>query len=38
MSLVPGGAQFNGLERVSISKQGQVRAKVTYQLVGRRGR
>ncbi|HIA53193.1 MAG TPA: hypothetical protein EYN91_14080 [Candidatus Melainabacteria bacterium] len=38
MSLVPGGAQFNGLERVSITKQGQVRAKVTYQLVGRRGR
>ncbi|HNB18557.1 MAG TPA: hypothetical protein PLC15_24440 [Candidatus Obscuribacter sp.] len=38
MSLVPGGAQFNGLERVSISKQGEVRAKVTYQLVGRRGR
>lgn len=38
MSLVPGGAQFNGLERISITKQGQVRAKVTYQLVGRRGR
>ena len=38
MSLVPGGVQFNGLERVSISKQGEVRAKVTYQLVGRRGR
>ncbi len=38
MSLVPGGAQFNGLERVSITKQGEVRAKVTYQLVGRRGR
>lgn len=38
MSLVPGGAQFNGLERVSIVKQGmpQPRAKVTYRLVGRR--
>lgn len=38
MSLVPGGVQFNGLERVSIVKQGmpQPRAKVTYQLVGRR--
>lgn len=38
MSLVPGGAQFNGLERITISKQGEQRAKVTYQLVGRRGR
>lgn len=36
ISLVPGGAQFNGLERVSISMKGVVRAKVTYQLVGRR--
>ncbi|MBA3859694.1 MAG: hypothetical protein C0507_22535 [Cyanobacteria bacterium PR.3.49] len=38
MSLVPGGVRFNGLERVSISKQGDVRAKVTYQLVGQRSR
>jgi len=38
MSLVPGGVQFNGLERVSITKQGDVRAKVTYQLVGQRSR
>ena len=38
MSLVAGGAQFNGLERVSIVKEGLAtpRAKVTYQLVGRR--
>lgn len=38
MSLVPGGAQFNGLERISIVKEGmpQPRAKVTYKLVGRR--
>lgn len=38
MSLVPGGAVFNGLERVSIAKEGVTRAKVTYQLVGRRNR
>jgi hypothetical protein len=40
MSLLPGGAQFNGLERVSIIKQGlpAPRAKVTYQLVGHRQR
>jgi hypothetical protein len=40
MSLIQGGAQFNGLERVSIVKQGlpQPRAKVTYQLVGQRQR
>ncbi len=39
MQLVAGGAQFNGLERISIVKQGEpVRAKVTYQLMGRRAR
>lgn len=40
MSLTPGGAQFNGLERISIIKNGQQppRAKVTYQLVGQRQR
>lgn len=40
MQMVAGGAQFNGLERVSIVKQGLPgpRAKVTYQLVGRRQR
>ena len=39
MSLVPGGMQFNGLERISIVKEGQgVRAKVTYQLMGQRQR
>jgi len=40
MSLVQGGAQFNGLERISIVKQGlpTPRAKVTYQLVGHRQR
>lgn len=40
MNLIQGGAQFNGLERVSIVKQGlpQPRAKVTYQLVGQRQR
>lgn len=40
MSLGQGGAQFSGLERVSIVKQGlpQPRAKVTYQLVGQRQR
>ncbi len=38
MSLRPGGAQFDGLERISIVKQGlpQPRAKVTYQLMGSR--
>ncbi len=38
MSLLPGGAQFNGLERISIVKQGlpEPRAKVTYQLIGHR--
>ncbi len=38
MSLRPGGAQFDGLERISIVKQGlsQPRAKVTYQLMGTR--
>jgi hypothetical protein len=40
MSLQPGSAQFNGLERVSIVKEGmpQPRAKVTYQLIGTRTR
>ncbi len=40
MSLQPGGAQFNGLERVSIVKEGlaQPRARVTYQLTGTRQR
>lgn len=39
LSLVPGGMQFNGLERVSIVKENQPpRAKVTYGLVGRRQR
>jgi hypothetical protein len=40
MSLVEGGAQFNGLERISIVKEGvsQPRAKVTYELVGTRQR
>jgi hypothetical protein len=40
MSLVAGGAQFNGLTRISIVKQGEPgpRAKVTYQLVGHRQR
>ncbi|MGH9554162.1 MAG: hypothetical protein ACRD3W_32590, partial [Terriglobales bacterium] len=40
MSLVPGGIQFNGLERISIVKEGmaQPRAKVTYQLMGSRQR
>ena len=38
MQLQPGGAQFDGLERISIVKQGepQPRAKVTYKLIGRR--
>lgn len=36
MSLTPGGLQFDGLERVSIVKQGlsQPRARVTYHLTG----
>ncbi|MBI4533485.1 MAG: hypothetical protein HY711_06010 [Candidatus Melainabacteria bacterium] len=40
MTLVPGGVQFNGLERISIVKpnQAQPRARVTYQLVGQRQR
>jgi hypothetical protein len=40
LSLVPGGVQFNGLERISIVKEGlpQPRAKVTYQLNGQRQR
>jgi hypothetical protein len=40
LSLVPGGAQFSGLERISIVKEGlaQPRAKVTYQLNGARMR
>ncbi len=38
MQLVSGNVQFNGLERVSIVKQGmpEPRARVTYKLVGRR--
>ncbi|HEY9677933.1 MAG TPA: hypothetical protein V6C76_07980 [Drouetiella sp.] len=38
LSLGAGGAQFNGLERISIVKEGlaQPRAKVTYQLAGSR--
>lgn len=37
MQLLPGGATFNGLERISIVKQGEgVRAKVEYNLVGHR--
>ncbi len=38
MSLTAGGAEFNGLERISIVKQGipQPRAKVTYSLSGTR--
>lgn len=38
MQLLPGGAQFDGLERISIVKQGEPapRAKVTYKLIGRR--
>lgn len=38
MQMVPGGMQFNGLERISIVKQGEAgsRAEVTYQLMGRR--
>jgi hypothetical protein len=40
MALQPGSAQFNGLERISIVKQGlpEPRAKVTYQLIGTRQR
>ena len=40
MSLLPGGMQFEGLERISIVKEGlsQPRAKVTYQLAGTRQR
>ena len=37
MQLLPGGASFNGIERISIVKQGEgVRAKVEYNLLGRR--
>lgn len=37
MQLGPGGMQFDGLERISIVKQGEgTRAKVTYKLVGHR--
>lgn len=38
MQLGPNGAQFEGLERISIVKQGEPgpRAKVTYKLLGRR--
>jgi len=38
MQLGPNGAQFEGLERISIVKQGEPgpRAKVTYKLIGRR--
>ena len=37
MQLVPGGAQFDGLERITIVKQGEPpRAKVTYKLMGHR--
>ncbi len=39
MSLLPGGAQFNGLERISIVKENEPpRCRVTYQLIGRRQR
>jgi hypothetical protein len=40
MTLAGGGAQFNGLERISIVKEGvsQPRAKVTYELIGSRQR
>jgi len=39
MSLQPGGAQFSGLERISIIKENQPpRAQVTYQLTGFRQR
>lgn len=39
LSLTPDGAQFQGLERISIVKQGEPpRAKVTYQLMGQRQR
>jgi hypothetical protein len=37
MQLQPGGATFQGIERISIVKQGEgVRAKVEYNLLGRR--
>ncbi len=38
MQLVAGGAQFDGLEKISIVKPGEqgARAKVTYKLVGQR--
>lgn len=37
MELLPGGAQFDGMERISIVKPNEPpRAKVTYKLIGRR--
>jgi hypothetical protein len=37
MQLNPGGVQFDGLERITILKQGEPpRAKVTYKLIGHR--
>lgn len=39
ISLVPGGTQFNGLERITIVKPNEPpRCRVTYQLVGHRQR
>lgn len=40
MELLPGGMQFNGLEKITIQKAGEPgpRAEVTYQLVGQRKR
>lgn len=40
MELLPGGMQFNGLEKITIQKAGEPgpRAEVTYQLVGTRKR
>ena len=39
MSLLPGGMQFNGLERITIVKENEPpRCRVTYQLVGQRQR
>jgi len=37
MQMTPGGVQFDGLERITIVKQGEPpRAKVTYKLIGHR--
>lgn len=37
MQLIPGGVQFDGMERITIIKQGEPpRAKVTYKLIGHR--